>query len=515
MPTEHLEVERKYDVAAAGGELPDLTGVPGVAGVSPVDEVHQSATYVDTEDLALLTARITLRRRIGGVDDGWHLKLPAGDRAREEVHADIADPSDPDEAVPGELADRVRAIVRDHPVGPVAVLRTRRRIQRLLGPAGEVLAELCDDRVEASTLVGTPRTEQWREWELELVDGPPELLDDAEPALLAAGAVPSASASKVGRVLAQSAPARGAWRFAEQVGATASTGEVLLAYLAEHLQRLETEDRRLRAGDQEGVHQLRIAARRLRSALAAYAVVLEPSETRALREELRWLGQVLAPARDAQVIRERLGGLVDGQSDVLVLGPVLRRIDDDLRAAFRSGREAADEQLGGARYFRLLDRMEAFLDDPPLLEDATRPARELVPDLLRRDLKRVRRRHRAYLAADSSDRRDRALHDIRKAAKRLRYSAEIAVPVLGDRAADLVARAKAAQQVLGEHQDTVVARQTLRDLGVRAHLGGENGFTFGRLHALEESHAADLVRRYLEVWAELPGPSGLRSWLRG
>ncbi|HEY0950875.1 CYTH and CHAD domain-containing protein, partial [Nocardioides sp.] len=494
---------------------PDLSGVPGVAGVSQVEEVDQTATYVDTEDLALLGARITLRRRTGGVDDGWHLKLPAGDGAREEVHVGIADAADPDEPAPVELIDRVRAIVRDHPLGPVAVLRTHRRIHRLLGPAGETLAELCDDRVESSRLVGAPGTDRWREWELELVDGAPDLLDAAEPALLAAGAVPSASASKVGRVLAPSVPARGGWRFAEQVGAKASTGEVLLAYLGEHLQRLEREDRRLRAGDQEGVHQLRIAARRLRSALAAYAVVLEPSETRSLREELRWLGQVLAPARDAQVIRERLGGLVEGQADILVLGPVTRRIDDDLRAAFRSGREAADEHLASSRYFRLLDRLEALLDDPPLLEDAARPARELLPELLRRDLKRVRRRHRAYLAADSSDRRDRALHDVRKAAKRLRYSAEIALPVFGDRAAELAARAKAVQQVLGEHQDTVVARQTLRDLGVRAHLGGENGFTFGRLHALEESHAADLARRYLEVWEDLPRPSGLRSWLRG
>jgi len=515
MPTEHVEVERKYDVASGDAAAPDLSGVPGVARVLPVAEVDQTATYLDTEALALSAARITLRRRTGGVDDGWHLKLPAGDGAREEVHVGIADASDPDEPVPAELVERVRAIVRDQTLVPVAQLRTRRRIHRLLGPAGTVVAELCDDRVEARTLLGVPQVQRWREWELELVDGPPELLDEAEPTLLAAGAVPSASASKAGRVLAQLPQPRGSWRHADPVGAKASTGEVLIAYLAAHFQRLEAEDRRLRAGDQEGVHQLRIAARRLRSALAAYAVVLEPAETHTLREELRWLGQVLAPARDAQVIRERLGELVAGQADVLVLGPVARRIDDDLRAAFRSGREAADEHLGSARYFRLLDRMEALLDDPPLLEDADRPAGELVPDLLRRDLKRVRKRHRAYLAAGSSDRRDPALHDVRKAAKRLRYSAEVAIPVLGDRAAELASRAKAVQQVLGEHQDTVVARRVLRDLGVRAHLGGENGFTFGRLHALEESHAADLARRYLEVWEDLPGPSGLRSWLRG
>lgn len=515
MPTEQVEVECKYDVGPGAGDVPDLSALPGVARVAPAEQLDQTATYLDTEGLALFAGHVTLRRRIGGVDDGWHLKLPAGDRRREEVHSPIADPSDPDEAVPGELVDRVRAMVRDHPLVPVAVLRTRRRLHRLLGSEGEVLAELCDDRVEARTLGGTARIAQWREWELELVDGPPELLDLAEPALVAAGAHLSTSVSKLERVLAESLPPGPSWRSAGPVGAQATTGEVLIAYLAEHFLRLQDEDRRLRAGDQEGVHQLRIAARRLRSALAAYAPVLEPVGTRELRDELRWLGEVLAPARDAQVIHGRLRELLDGQPAVLMLGPVARRVDDELHDAFRSGRAAADEQLEGERYFRLLDRVEAFLDDPPLLADAARPARKAVPDLLRRDLRRVRKRHRAYLDADTPDRRDRALHEIRKAAKRLRYSAEMAVPVLGARASTLSARAKALQQVLGEHQDSVVARQMLRDLGIRAHLGGENGFTFGRLHALEEAHAAELARQYLEVWAELPGTSGLRSWLRG
>ena len=514
MPDDQVEVESKYDVGPAAG-VPDLSGLPGVARVVPVDELDQTATYFDTAGLALFRARITLRRRTGGVDDGWHLKLPAGDRRREEVHAPITDPSDPAEPVPGELVDRVRAIVRDHPLAPVAVLRTRRRVHRLTGPEGQPLAELCDDRVEARTLIHGAPGEQWREWELELVDGPAELLDQAEPALLAAGAEPSARASKLGRVLAESLPPGPSWRGLAPLRAKATTTEVLTAYLAEHFERLLSEDRRLRAGDQEGVHQLRIAARRMRSALASYAPVLDPVETGDLREELRWLGQVLAPARDAQVIRELLRGLVEEQPDVLVLGPVARRIDDELRAAFRSGRAAADEELNGTRYFRLLDRLEAFLVDPPVLADAGRCARRLVPDLLLHDLKRVRKRHRAYLATETTDQRDQALHEVRKAAKRLRYAAEMAVPVLGSRASTLAARAKAVQQLLGEHQDAVVARQVLRDLGIRAHLGGENGFTFGRLHALEQARAADLAGRYPDAWAELPGPSGLRSWLRG
>lgn len=512
---QHIEVERKYDVAPDGVDVPDLSGLPGVAEVAPVEELDQVATYLDTEHLSLLAARVTLRRRVGGVDDGWHLKLPAGGGRREEVHQPISDPDDPDEPVPDELVSRVRALIRDRPLSPSAVLRTRRGVHRLLDAEGRVLAELCDDRVEARTVGGGSTAERWREWELELVDGPAELLDLAEPTLLAAGARRSTAASKLGRVLTESLPAGGSWRDTGPVADDATAGELLVAYLAEHLLRLQVEDRTLRGGDQEGVHQLRIAARRMRSALASYAPVLEPGDTRWLRDELKWLGEVLSSARDAQVVRVRLLELVAGQPDVLVLGPVARRIDDDLRAAFHSGRAAADVELDGVRYFRLLDRLEEFLDDPPLLPDAGRPAGRVVPDLLRADLRRVGKRHQAYLAAgDTPGERDRALHEVRKAAKRLRYSAETAVPVLGSRASTLSARAKALQQLLGEHQDTVVARQVLRDLGVRAHLSGENGFTFGRLHALEEARAAELAARYPAAYDDLPATSGLRSWLR-
>ena len=121
---QHLEVERKYDVDSAAA-VPDLSGVPGVARVASVEELDQLATYVDTADLALLGARVTLRRRVGGVDDGWHLKLPAGE-ARAELHHPIADPGAADEPVPAPLLTRVRAIVRDRPLVVSAQLRTLR-----------------------------------------------------------------------------------------------------------------------------------------------------------------------------------------------------------------------------------------------------------------------------------------------------------------------------------------------------------------------------------------------------
>lgn len=505
--SEHRETERKYDVPLEA-VVPSLVSAPGVARVAPPVEVEQVATYYDTEDLRLLAAGITLRNRSGGVDDGWHLKLPATHGSRLELRV----PPDQRKSPPFELLERVRVHVRDAELSPRAVLTSRRTIHRLLADHSGVLAELCDDRVHAVVNGDPAATDTWREWELELVEGAESLMEGAEPLLFAAGARPSASSSKAARVLGEAPSVLPPWRSRAQLSDNPSAGDLLCAYLAQHLQRLQEQDMLLRTGDQEGVHQLRIAARRIRSALATYAPVLQPGSTERLREDLRWLGGTLSEARDAQVLQSRLDQMVTQQPAELVLGPVRRRIDDELRTAFRRGRSHADEQLGGTRYFRLLDNLESFVADPPLTAAALRPTRQEVARLIAADARRVRKRDRAYRSARDEHARNLSLHDVRKAAKRLRYAAETTRPVFGKRASKLAARARAVQELLGEHQDAVVAREALRDIAVRAHLAGENGFTFGRLHALEEARAATLESAYPAVKAELR-VTKVRAWL--
>lgn len=505
---EHSEVERKYDVDP-GVEVPDLSVLPGVVRVAAPVEVEQTATYFDTRDLRLLSAQITLRRRTGGIDDGWHLKLPQGGDRRQEVGMPLGEVERP----PVELLDRVRVLVRDSPVEPAAVLLTRRRVHRLLGDGDRVLAELCDDQVKATTSSETPTVEEWREWELELVDAPGALLDTAEQVLIHAGARPATVRSKVARVLAESLPTRPTWQERRALGRHPTAGQLLTAYLADHLARLQRQDQLLRSGDQEGVHQLRIAARRLRSALTTYAPVLEQGATPELRDELRWFGGVLSEARDAQVLHQRLTALVDQQPTELVLGPVVDRVTGELQKRFRAGRVHADQALGGERYFRLLDRLEGFLDTPPLTDAAGLDGRDAVPALVQAELRRLRKRDRTYRGATSSSDRDLALHEVRKSAKRLRYAAETSEPVFGKRATRLTARAKALQELLGEHQDSVVSRTALREIGARAHGAGENAFTYGLLHAMEARRAAELEQRYADVLAELPRKD-LGVWLR-
>jgi CHAD domain-containing protein len=167
----------------------------------------------------------------------------------------------------------------------------------------------------------------------------------------------------------------------------------------------------------------------------------------------------------------------------------------------RSGQ--AREALDSTRYFRLLDALDALVAQPPLTSDAQQPATTALPYLLHRDLKRLRRAVRSAWHERQPDERDEAMHEARKKAKRLRYAAETASPVLGKPAKRLARRAKRVQQELGVRQDTVLSRKVLRDLAVRSHLNSENAFTFGRLHALEERHAVEAEDRFHAAWKKL------------
>nr|WP_300047204.1 CHAD domain-containing protein [uncultured Nocardioides sp.] len=281
-----------------------------------------------------------------------------------------------------------------------------------------------------------------------------------------------------------------------------TAADVVRAHLADNVARLHEEEARVRSGETSAVHKMRIAARRLRTALRTCQPLFEES-TAALSDELRWLGRALSVARDAQVLRERLRLLVSTQPPDLVIGPVDVLIDDELSAAEQRGRAHALEALGGTRYRRLLDDLDALVRDLPMTGEGARPASDVFPRLLRRDTARLRRAVRAARQAEAGEAHDAALHNARKKAKRLRYAAELAVPALGEPAEGLASAAEEVQEALGEHQDTVMSRRFLRELGARMHLDGLNGFTLGRLHAIEEARAAAATEDFEHAWAHV------------
>ena len=197
----YLEVERKFDVDEST-QPPSFDGIAEVGRVEHAETQSLDAVYFDTPSRDLALNRVTLRRRTGGLDAGWHLKLPAGPDARTEVRAPL-DATDSNTA-PTELLDVVLAIVRDRPVSPVARISTTRQVQWLHGPDDAVVAEFCDDQVTAGQGAdGSTAQQRWREWELELVgDGAnTELMDRVSNRLFDAGAKPAGVGSKLARVL--------------------------------------------------------------------------------------------------------------------------------------------------------------------------------------------------------------------------------------------------------------------------------------------------------------------------
>jgi inorganic triphosphatase YgiF len=199
---DHLETEQKYD-ADADFVLPRLDGLPELGGRRAADprRVYLSATYFDTDDLRLIQRKITLRRRVGGDDEGWHLKLPVRKDTRQEMHAPL------DEGAAGSVPARLAAQVEDITAGqllrPVAILDTERTVVTLAGPAGDALVEVADDLVTAIRFGETDSEPmRWREIEVEAMSPDAAgMLDTIGKVLREAGARPSASGSKLARVL--------------------------------------------------------------------------------------------------------------------------------------------------------------------------------------------------------------------------------------------------------------------------------------------------------------------------
>jgi CHAD domain-containing protein len=495
----HLEIEAKYDVDEAF-VVPALDDLPGVAGADQPVEHHLEAVYHDTPDLRLLRARVTLRRRTGGPDAGWHLKLPAG-TARCELHAPLGRAvTKPPQAVLGP----VTGLLRGARTAPVVVLRTGRTVTLLRDEGGRILAEVADDLVTASvpaTGPGEPaQVRAWREVEVELVEGDEALAAAVGERLVSAGAQPSAAASKLGRVLSDrlAAPERRRSPKKERKKGPAA-GDAVVDALRRQVDALQAADVLLRTDQPDAVHQLRVSARRLRSTLAAFRDLLDPAVTTPVHEELAWLGGQLAGARDDEVALAHLRELVAAEPVELVLGPVAARLQQTAIAATAAGVARALETLSEPRYLALLDALHDLLADPPLSARADEDFADVLRDAVHRSGKRLRRRLRAGRRAEGHSRSE-SVHLIRKAAKRLRYVTELGGGEPAG-ARPLVKAAERAQEVLGDAHDTVVTREHCRRLGIVAASAGENSFTYGRLDALVQARAERLEA---EFWAAEP-----------
>jgi CHAD domain-containing protein len=505
--TSTTETEWKYE-APSGGTVPDLTGLPRVAEQSDSGAQTLSAVYYDTDDLVLIRAGITLRRRSGGHDAGWHLKLPDRPGTRTEIQMPLR------EELPDELAALLTARLRGRRVHAVAQITTRRRRHVLLDGSGTSLAEVVADDVVAEALGDSRPAERWSEVEVELTGGGMDLLEAADARLRERGMARSEWSSKLKRALAGRLAAVGGEPEDEDGESDPTAADVVCAYVRIQRDELLAQDPRVRMDEPEAVHDMRVAARRLRSALQAFPRVLRHEETSAVIEELRWLGRRLGRSRDHEVVAERLEAALDRLPGELVIGPVERRIEAYATPGPDADQAASTRILDSHRYLALLDALDRLIAFPPLADHADRRAAKALPKAARRAFKRVGRRADAAFAAEPGQEQDVALHATRKAAKRARYAAETAQLGEDEKAVrKTISDLKELQTALGDHQDTVLTRPAALRLGIAAHSAGENAFTYGLLHAHESASSAASLDEAKKVWSKATRAKRTR-WMR-
>ncbi len=373
---------------------------------------------------------------------------------------------------------------------PVATLVTRRVVHRLLDANGRVLAEIADDQVTGER-AGNDETVTWREIEAELVDGDRPLLGAVTKSLIDAGLTVATGSSKVGRVLG-SPPAAAAKARRKDPAV-----EVLDAGRRAALRELLTADPLLRVDRPGAASRMRAAIRRVRAALAVGAEIASRPPGDPVRAELGWLDDVVAPLERAETLPPRLREALAREPRDLVLGPVLRRLDRELAATRKAALAEVRATLDSPRYLGLLAAL-APTETAAGPEAARGRAGDLLPDLADRNARRAERRLAQLRRAQSDEERRWLLVGARRAVERARYAGSLhpggslAQHPL-DEAADLLAELAA----------VLSSQDALRAIAGQAHRAGENTFTFGRLHGLEEVRAEDVRRRLNAVRKDL------------
>lgn len=486
--------------------VPDEFEIPDVhdlcAATSPV-VVEQTATYYDTTDLRLSRAGASLRYRS---DDGWTVKLAtrpprpekigSGDDAI--VRSEFVFGGQPGSPPPEALA-LVAALARTARLAPAARLHTVRRRSQLLG-----VGTLTDD--ECTVLDGRVLT-QFRELELELDDdAPSELVADVITRLRASGAGDPDPVPKVVRALGPQATAPSDF-VPYSVGTPATVDAVIRHAISESVAKLIENDPVVRIGDDpEGVHQARVATRRLRSHLRTFRALLEPEWAEQLRDELGWLGNELGAVRDADVLLDRLQARIsdlENEDDRVAAVPLTNRLVHDREAA----RAVLLDGLRSDRYLQLLDRLVEAAHRPHVVMVVGMDHAETLRSLVRAPWRHLRK------AVDSlpDPTPDAALHAVRIRAKRARYAAEVVEPAFGKPAREFAKAITGVQDVLGEHQDAVVAAAWLRanalTLGDPAAV-----FVAGELGAVEHAAAHESRAEFPDAWKRARGKR-MRSWL--
>lgn len=538
-PTATLEVESKF---SAGPEVvvPNFDFIPQV-GSSTTEVRSLSAVYLDTEDLRLTRSKHTLRRRTGGPDEGWHLKAPGkGGRLEYGVGLDSGSVSGEGSSatyeVPEELLAPVRSMVRDHRLRPIAQVDNERRVTTVLSKDGDPMAEFADDHVTAFSMLEGGEKTTWREWEIELLgdwaDRPEgqALMAAMSQVAVVAGAAPSESPSKLATALGDSVNSAPLPPTPAKLP-KGTPGRTVVDALAANVQKMIEVDPKVRRDEWDSVHQMRVATRELRSHLQTFHGIVVGDRVRELERDLKQLAGVLGVARDAEVVAMRWEELL-ARPEGETLGEELREhLVEDVRKDYHRAHRRVVLALSSPQYFALLDDLEALLANPPIAtgedqeldaenttEDAPAPETSaedkeemeqeeldttaVLASHLRSAFKKFQRRHELAVSGREEgnlpeSQIDERFHDVRKAAKKLRYSAEAAQNA-GLPTSKLYSACKNLQSVLGDFQDTCTAREFVVARADRAFKAGKNTFGYGVLYQMERYDGLRALEDYDE-----------------
>jgi inorganic triphosphatase YgiF len=297
------------------------------------------ATYYDTADLALARAGVTLRHRRGEPGDPWTVKLAGAAAGSAIVRNELVFAGAPGR-IPAQVADVVRALVRGRSLAPVARLRTVRTVRELRDDAGNVVVEIADDRVTAYE--GRRRVARFRELEVELKsEGASQrrVLDGVVERLVDVGAERSRPMSKLVRALGPAARAP-ADVVVGEVRKRSDSADFVRHVIAGSVARMLEHDPALRVGAAgSDVHAFRVATRRLRSDLRTFGPLLDGAWVARLRDELKWIADVVGAVRDADVLEERLRDHSSPLTDVDAVGA------QELLVALRTQRATARDAM--------------------------------------------------------------------------------------------------------------------------------------------------------------------------
>ena len=485
------ETEFKYRVDT-DFTLPDLTA--SGYRVDTHEPMTLDADYFDTSTSTLLRWGVTLRRRTGGVDDGWHAKIPvtgAPATTRDEIRL----PAEGTE-VPAALVQILSPLLRGDDLVHRAHVSTHRTPYVISSVTDEALIELVDDRVHV-TAHGVDKG--FREIELEMLSDSSaahEAVDRVGAALLALGAK-SSSVSKAAAALGPVGPPD--VPDVPPVGPDDLAVDALRAVLARHVRHLLTADVAVRRDLPDSVHQMRVAARRLRSTFSTYRPLLDADTITYAREDLSWLARELGAVRDTEVIYELLVELIDSLAEETDRTAARAAVDRWFDRRMPAARASVMAALRTDRHDQLIEDLIGFVIEPPVTDDAFRRVDEVLVPRVRRAWKRLRR----SVAALDESASDDAWHAVRILAKKARYAAEGLSPVMGRRMHECAGNLADVTDLLGTHQDAHVARDMLREITDNSATSVPEAFALGMMSQHEAQRQKDFRADFRRLWPQV------------